>query len=296
MTPEEQIAALEGVPVTLLPVRLETRYVGAELRIRVYPDQVHLDAHVPALADGEIAAGQLYWRTRWSLPAGDQRIARAWEQLTRGLRPPRAAWIVRSLTPTNALGDPAGPQFPAVTRRDAGLDLPLVTRALPTRWIAVGFDAAGTQVLRRWFDNPIPDGLLATASLTSGPDLTGDAAVDAYLGWASNYAQAVAAGMALTVTAADLPAPHTLAEGFERLVVLGVDLTQGAAGGAKELEALLAAHAVSDGLGFLAPGTPTNTTTEDGDAALVVADPARPATPSDPAWSAGPRLAGALGL
>ena len=50
------------MPVTLLPVRLETRYIGiadapTELRIRVYPDQVHVDAHQPRLTDGEIAAG-----------------------------------------------------------------------------------------------------------------------------------------------------------------------------------------------------------------------------------------------
>ena len=45
-------------PLALLPVRLETRFFtnadgSRELRVRVYPDKVHICAHDPALSADE---------------------------------------------------------------------------------------------------------------------------------------------------------------------------------------------------------------------------------------------------
>ena len=144
---ERKLTELAGVPLTLLPVRLETRYIGepdgepVELRIRVYPDQVHLDAHQVGLTDAEVAAGQVYWRHRWDPTTAE----RAWPELVRGIRPARASWIVRSLTPSNPIGAPPGPKFPTPPSRDPQLDVPLAVRAMPTRWVALGYDA-GQQV------------------------------------------------------------------------------------------------------------------------------------------------------
>jgi hypothetical protein len=299
--PEQRLAALEGVPVTLLPVRLETRFVTppnaqapTELRIRVYPDQVHVDAHEPRLTPAEVAAGQVYWRNRWN----PQTAPRAWEELIRGIRPTRAAWIVRTLTPTNPVGTAPGPKFPPTATRDPQLDIPLALRAMPTRWVALGYDASGVQVLRRWFDKPVPAGLRATAPLTAGALLEGDAAISAYLGWAADYDAAVASGMAVTVTQADLPQGRSVADGIDRIVVLGVNWTAGAAGGASELSTLLAAHEVTDGLGYLKPGTPTNNLAAGPAAggAVDVSDPAAPVPILDAKWSAAARIASALGI
>src|SRR5215217_6762316 len=115
------LAALDPVPLVLLPVRLETRYIGAptaptELRVRVYPDQVHVDAHRPELTDGEVESATTYWRHRWlDGPDAASRQEAAWAELIRGVRAPRAAYIVRAMTPTNS--PPAHLRFPDVPRR-----------------------------------------------------------------------------------------------------------------------------------------------------------------------------------
>ncbi len=57
---EQSIRELAGpVPVTMLPVRLETRYGtnNTQLRVRIFPDTIHQDTHEPELTDLERAAG-----------------------------------------------------------------------------------------------------------------------------------------------------------------------------------------------------------------------------------------------
>ncbi len=66
--------------------------------------------------------------------------------------------------------------------------------------------------------------------------------------------------MLLTVRDSDMAFGRPLANGLTRLVVLGVDWTMTPDQGADALAALLAGHAASGDLAFVAPGTPTNNT------------------------------------
>lgn len=84
----DDLETLEEEPVALLPARLETRFVqpnqsnpdpGAagttnynrteppesELRIRVYPDQIHVDSHEPELTLQEVTWGKGFWAQLW---------------------------------------------------------------------------------------------------------------------------------------------------------------------------------------------------------------------------------------
>src|SRR5262245_27560947 len=109
------------LPLVLLPVRLETRFFmlpagGAELRVRVYPDKIQLDSHEIDLTADEQIWGQHYWQQDWAAGGNTSARADAWRQLADRFGARRAAWIVRSLTPTNLAQRPATPPvFPAIT-------------------------------------------------------------------------------------------------------------------------------------------------------------------------------------
>ncbi len=51
-----------NVPILLLPLKIETRYVSDELWIRVFPDEVFLQTHDPLL-DPEEKKDALHFKT-----------------------------------------------------------------------------------------------------------------------------------------------------------------------------------------------------------------------------------------
>src|SRR3954463_12381930 len=81
-------------PIALFPVRLETRYFavptgGFELRVRVYPDKVHVDTHEPELTDQEVLWGKHFWEQTWRAVADETAKKSAWQQLAERFGPQR---------------------------------------------------------------------------------------------------------------------------------------------------------------------------------------------------------------
>ena len=313
---EELVGELTAtVPCALLPVRLEARFdrQATRLRVRVFPDQIHVANHDPALTAEEREAGERYWRDRWAVGVGADTGAAhaAWALLSRSLAPTRAAYVAQVLTPDNLadLGSPAGPSFPNVAMRAGPFHRAPSVELQPDRWVVVGF-RGGSEVLRKWGApvrddltvGPTPDPTAAAAPPAATPPAAEQPALPADPGvaWLLDYDEAERAGMAVTLTDQDLTAG--LVHGLDQLVVVGVDWTLEPVDAADRLAELLAKHRAAAGVSVLRQGTPTNLTADSRPAPrldeLAGADLLDPATPA-PALgdqAGGRRVARALGL
>lgn len=254
-------------PLALLPVRLETRFFAQadgtqQLRIRIFPDQVHVDAHEPELSAGEIEWGQHFWQQTWLAGTDETKKRAAWQQLADRFDAGRAAWIARVLKPTNA--PPGTPRFPAVTPRPAGAadgwNQTPVARLMPQRWFAVA--RARGQVIAHAQSQPLtraPALGPAVSGTATPPGNESDLAIDAGMRWMVDFTTAEQEGMALRMT---LSGPAAEA-GIDMLMVFGVDAAATDEQGSADLARLLDAHQHSDGLAFIGAGTPTNNTVEE---------------------------------
>ena len=281
------------VPLALFPVRLETRYSddGRQLRIRIFPDDIHVDQLDRGLTGDEEAAGKDYWNAIWA--TDDAEVAsQAYRTLAAIVHDDRAAWVAAALTPGNLANagpgiDPAFPPVAARSRRAA------VARLLPDRFVAVAIQggarstANGSAVLA-----DLTVGLLSDDGsdlVDAGPGLIVQPGTE----WLYDYNRAVADGMAIT-----LPLSRPGAA-VDQLFVFGVrgsfdtNRTQAA------LEDLLKAHRYTRGLAVIPQGTPTNNTESDRagwQAAVTPQPPGRTAGTEPAAASNAAVIAGALGV
>jgi len=141
-------------PIALLPVRIETIWwtptgevpdfdqvaagnaVMPSLRVRVYPDDVHLAQLDRQVTEREATAGTAYWQNP---------TPQAWQGFLQEVRPSRAAWVARTMKPP---GPPAGVIRPDTVAR------PARTFTLPDCWRFIGF--VDGEVVVDQTGNPIP--------------------------------------------------------------------------------------------------------------------------------------------
>jgi hypothetical protein len=290
------------VPLALLPVRLETRFAdpGTDvLHVRIFPDDVHVDGHDPVLTDAEAALGSAMWAAPVDmLVAGETPPAQVpapegatgrhaqWSAMVGLLGGPRAAWVAHATRP--------GASAPA-TKAQA-YTTPPVARALPDSWLARAY--SGGAVIGQAWSTPVAADLALGPDPRSVPTATdgdnGQPAVDPGMKWLIDYPTALGVGMAV-----DVPLPKGTSS-IDRVVVIGVRASTAAADSAAELADLLTAHRYTDGLGFLAAGSPTSNAPDARADSDRHADPdllwQQEFGPASVAGSAAPSLAAAFGL
>ena len=260
-------------PLLLLPVHIQTRFVdpvsdarkGApELWVRIYPDQIAVDSHEPELTSQEVTAGQAYWNALWQAgtsPAKPDDLKAPWRILASLYGSPRAAWIARTLTPTNLPAEPAAPTpagttpvpspiFPSVPLRDSSWEKAATANSLPDAWTIVLIANGQTSIHR---GSPITPSLAVNLTPNAGVFPAGSS-VDAGLQWMVDFDAAVTAGMAVRI-------PMTQAEraaGFDQIFVYGLRSSDNNAG--QTFASLLDAHHYTDGFALVPPGSATNNT------------------------------------
>lgn len=255
-------------PLVLLPFRIETRFVdsgaSSELLVRIYPDQISVDAHDPKLTSGEITDGQTYWGIVWragTAAAGGGQVKTAWAVLVSRYHAPRAAWIVKSTAPANLTAQPAAPTadgadpvpppaFIAPPSRPTSWNRAAIATMLPGRWTVVTVNEGDPSFFQ---GAPIQADLAVTLDPGGAGAFPAGSTVDAGMQWMVDFDAAVTAGMALRIPLDQ----SSRAGGFDAIYVYGVRNT---ADSAAELQALIDAHHYSDGFSFVSQGAPTKNT------------------------------------
>lgn len=277
---EEDIERLLATsPIVLFPVRLETRFDGGVLKVRVFPDEIFLDTHEVALTEEERGAAKSYYE-ELNEKNNEREL---WRDLVARFGAQRSAYILRQMLPV--FGDP-GPTstwsasssicggtifggndedlfFPDVQLRSSSWTRP-GEAILPDRWMVLTYRGSskrytlGEPIIEPLALTPDPK-LLSQDSLSEvSPTTRGGYKVDDNVRWTVDFQRALLVGMGIEVPLED----DDGVVGFDRVIVVGVKTSMEAVETSRLIEKLLDAHHYTRGLSILRQGSPTNNTEE----------------------------------
>lgn len=267
----------DHTPFLLLPVKIETKFAknahgGNELWVRIFPDSVAVTSHEEELMETEVEAGKAYWTSIREKGSGspdalEEAKKGAWNALAGYFNPQRSsyiAWKTRPINWTEIPGDLAELQFPATEHtKEAGWTQAPRAKVLPDRFVVSTFrkkDGQFVEALPPVVGRHVPD------TLALGPDpsqleagfgrdkVTGELILDPDMAWMTDFEKSVEVGMGMKIP---LSAPFDT-QGFDRLIVLGLRLSDNAEDSAKMVEKLLESQRFTSGVAFTPQGTPTN--------------------------------------
>lgn len=240
--PDTRSAAREAAPAptvgVLLPLRLETRFTGSKLRLRVIPDEPWFDRHDHLASPAELDSLERYRTAAGDQPDSPEGQA-AWRAFARQHGPGRAAWLLRTFPEVRDPVVAAGLAQPGARRR--------VLRPAQVREEARFTELAEfPDTLQVWLARVGEAPALAATLSVDHARLRLDPA-DPDSGeerWWESFPEAVKAGLATTI---DLGQRN---DDIDVLSVVGL--------GRGDPKTLFAAHRDAGQLGLLPVGMPTN--------------------------------------
>jgi DNA uptake protein ComE-like DNA-binding protein len=242
--------AKDDRPALLLPLRLETRFKENELWLRIYPDQVSIHTHDPLLTQTEVDAGVAYFETLARSTEDERRSA--WRQLSKLFGPARAAWIVKTFEEHDTVE-----QIEVKDEEQEGWFVVPKLMGLPDRFMVFGYQSLQDNSERLVCQ--VPGRLIRGDLAMLGDPSSGLELFDSESRWVMDFSEAENRGMGIRITGEYMAEGTDLLNGFSRLIVVGIRLTE-AQTGQQILEQCIENHHFSTGFGFLEYGTPTNNT------------------------------------
>lgn len=276
--PRKAVSNLEdSIPFLLMPVRIETRFMAGaspELWLRIYPDDIVVHTHEKTLTVTEVTEGEKYWKALFDAEKAaenerEDRKKAAWTEITKAFGPQRSAWVALQTKPLNWSNVPtltasAELDFPVhdITKLSAWTRAPRAYE-LPDKFVVMLYEKdtivqeiPGAVIPDELFLGPEP--MDPDESFVMHDDMLG---FGESFNWTSNFDKAIEKGMGFKIPITATQA----ANGFDKILVLGLTLSIDAPKGQENLEALIDNHHYSTkGFSIVPQGTPTNNTEQQG--------------------------------